>query len=250
MWNPNLYDDRHAFVWKMGADVIELLDPKAGEHILDLGCGTGHLTSKIVESGATAIGIDSSAEMIAKAKSAYPDLVFEVQDARQLTEEDRFDAIFSNAVLHWIKEPEKVAQGIARSLKPGGRFVAEMGGYGNVATIVASLQAASKEMGLGDVQTPWYFPTVGQYASLLEGEGLAVSYAVLFDRPSPLKGEEGLRKWVEGFGSHFLMKVLPEQRSYFLERVEHYARPKLYRDEHWIGDYRRLRVVAHSTKGV
>ncbi len=248
MWNPKLYDDRHDFVWKHGADVVELLVPKADEAILDLGCGTGHLTAQIAASGANVVGIDSSAEMIAKARATYPDLAFEVQDARQLTDENRFDGVFSNAVLHWIKEPEKVAQGIARALKPGGRFVAEMGGFGNVAAIVASLQAASMEMGFGEVQTPWYFPTIGQYASLLEQSGLAVSDAILFDRPSPLKGEEGLRKWVEGFGSHFLMKVPDDQRSDFLERVEDHARPKLYRDGHWNGDYRRLRIVAHSTK--
>src|ERR1700678_622991 len=168
MWNAKLYDAKHSFVWKHGADLIEVLAPQPGEGVLDLGCGTGRLTAQIAAAGALVRGIDSSPQMIEEARRAFPDLHFEVQDARHLAYTDQFEAVFSNAVLHWIVEAEPVVQGIARSLKRGGRFVAEFGGKGNVAVIVAALRNALEQMGLGAVEAPWFFPSVGEYAPLLE----------------------------------------------------------------------------------
>ena len=118
-WDAKLYDAKHDFVWKYGSDVVSLLDPKAGERILDLGCGTGHLTAQIAESGALVTGVDRSAEMVAAARSAYPNLKFEVADARNLNFREEFDAVFSNATLHWIHEPERVLQGVWKALRPG-----------------------------------------------------------------------------------------------------------------------------------
>src|ERR1700739_4422514 len=132
VWDAKLYDAKHDFVWKYGSDLVSLLDPRAAERILDLGCGTGHLAARIAESGAEVTGVDQSAEMVAAARVAYPNLKFEVADARQLSFRDEFDAVFSHATLHWIHEAEPVLQGIQRALRPGARFVAELGGKGNI----------------------------------------------------------------------------------------------------------------------
>ena len=140
MWDAKLYDDKHSFVWKHGASLVELLSPKPGESVLDLGCGTGHLTAQIAEAVASVLGIDSSPQMIDEARRIFPDVRFEVQDARSLPYTEQFDAVFSNAALHWIKEAEQVVQGVSRALKPGGRFVAEFGGKGNVQAILAAVR--------------------------------------------------------------------------------------------------------------
>ena len=244
MWNPKLYDDRHAFVWRHGAALIDLLAPRPGEVVLDLGCGTGHLTAQIADAGASVLGVDSSAEMIAEARQAYPALAFEVGDARHLILDGRFDAVFSNAVLHWVTEPDLAAAGIARALKPGGRFVAEFGGRGNVQAIMTALHTAVEQVVGEAVGSPWYYPSVGEYAGLLERHGLEVTSATLFERPTPLDGPDGLRRWVEMFGGAFLAHIPSERRGEFLALVEDAARPHQYRDGGWVADYRRLRVVA------
>lgn len=244
MWNPRLYDDRHAFVWRYGAALIDLLASQPGEVVLDLGCGTGHLTARIAEAGVTVLGVDSSAEMIAEAQRTYPALAFEVADARHLTYDARFDAVFSNAVLHWVADADLAAAGVARALKPGGRFVAEFGGRGNVRAIMTALDVAVEKTIGEAVGSPWYYPSVGEYATVLERHGLEVTQAALFDRPTPLDGPDGLRRWVEMFCGSFLARIPPGRRDEFLARVEDAARPHLYRDGGWVADYRRLRVVA------
>lgn len=244
-WNPKLYDDRHAFVWRHGAALVELLAPQPGEHILDLGCGTGHLTAQIAAAGATVLGIDSSPEMVAEARRAHPDLRFEVGDARSLNFVSAFDAVFSNAALHWVKEADAVAVGVARALKPGGRFVAEFGGKGNVRVIEAALADGLATVGVEPVASPWYFPSVAEYAGVLERAGLEVTFALLFDRPTSLEGgEDGLRAWVEMFGGYYLAQVPAERREKYLRRIEDEVRAALFRDGGWVADYRRLRVVA------
>ncbi len=243
-WDAGLYDDRHSFVWKHGATLVDLLAPQAGERILDLGCGTGHLTARIAEAGAQVVGIDSSAEMIAEARRGFPGLCFEVADARDFDLGEPFDAVFSNAVLHWVKPPERAVACIKRSLAPGGRFVAELGGRGNVAVIAAALEAAAGETSIGAWEPPWYFPSIGEYAALLESNGLEVTHAVLFDRPTPLDGDDGLRSWVTIFARDLVERIPPDGREAFLRRVEDAARASLHRDGGWIADYRRLRVVA------
>jgi trans-aconitate methyltransferase len=245
-WDAALYDDKHSFVWKHGAALIELLAPRAGERVLDLGCGTGHLTARIAETGAEVIGIDSSPEMIEEAKRFYPGLTFGVVDARDFRFDEPFDAVFSNAVLHWVKPPEQAVACVRRALKPGGRFVAEFGGWGNVSTIVWALSAAARAIGLGAWEHPWYYPTIGEYASPLEREGLEVTHAFLFDRPTPLEGEDGLRHWAEMFARDLVDRVPREDRERFFRTFEEAARPTLYRDGTWSADYRRLRVVARS----
>jgi trans-aconitate 2-methyltransferase len=243
-WDAGLYDRSHSFVWKHGESLLELLAPKAGERILDLGCGTGHLTAKIAEQGAHVVGIDMAVSMIDEARRSYSHIHFEVGDARSFRLAEPVDAVFSNAVLHWVKEPRRAIECLVRALKPGGRFVAEFGGKGNVQAIVAALVSVCAKTGSGPFESPWYYPGIGEYATLLEQAGLEVSYAVLFDRPTPLEGEGGLRHWVEMFANDVLARVAAGQREAFLQQVEEELRPILYRDGTWIADYRRLRVVA------
>ena len=246
-WDAQLYDGRHAFVWKLGASLVELLAPKPGETILDLGCGTGHLTAEIAATGANVVGSDRSPQMIEKARQTYPNLHFEVADARALKDSACFDAVFSNAVLHWIKQPELVVRGIARALKPGGRFVAEFGARGNISTIQSAMIKALAELGHEPVDSPWYYPSIAEYAQLLEDSGLETTFATLFDRPTPLQGRDGMRDWIKMFGGTYLSQVPAEQQEAFFSRVEADLQLALFGEETWIADYRRLRVVANKT---
>jgi trans-aconitate methyltransferase len=243
-WDATRYDHEHSYVWKYGASLLELLAPQPGERILDLGCGTGHLTAQIAEVGASLVGIDKSASMVAEARRNYPQLRFEVADARTFSFAEPFDAVFSNAALHWIKEPERVITCVREALKPGGRFVAEFGGKGNVQEIVAALTEAALAITGATLEPPWYFPGIAEYATLLERGHLEVTFATLFDRPTPLEGEGAMRRWVEMFAADPLSQMGPEKRDAFLGHVEGRLRPVLFRNETWFADYRRLRVVA------
>lgn len=144
-WNPSLYDDKHSFVSAFGDSLVKVLAPKKGEKILDVGCGTGDLACQMADAGAKVVGIDSSEKMIAKAKEKYLHLSFYVKDVTQLDFHNEFDAVFSNAVLHWVRQPEKALTNIYNSLKKGGRFVAEFGGKGNVQTISQAIDTQIKK---------------------------------------------------------------------------------------------------------
>lgn len=248
VWDASHYDERHAYVWHHGAALLDLLAARTGETILDLGCGTGHLTAQIAATGATVLGMDRSPEMIAQARASYPAVNFEVGDACQLMFANSFDAVFSNAVLHWIKEPERVLAGVAAALRPGGRFVAEFGGHGNVRSVVTASLEILAALGHAEVQSPWYFPTVGAYSTLLESHGFEVSFATLFDRPTPVVGENGLRDWMHMFGGPFVQTLHPDQQETFLQRLEDQLLPRLFRDGAWVMDYRRLRIVARKMR--
>ena len=243
-WDADLYDDRHAFVWRHGASLVELLDPKSGERILDLGCGTGHLTAMIAESRATIVGLDHSTEMLAQARAAYPAIEFVQADARDFAFAEPFDAVFSNAVLHWVRPPEAAIRCVHDALRIGGRFVAELGGRGNVRRIEAAMHTAADRLHLRVDGPHWYFPGVAEYAGLLEAAGLEVRFAVLFDRPTPLQGEEGMRDWVKMFGRGVLESVPEGRWEEFLRTAEEAARPELYGEAGWFADYRRLRITA------
>lgn len=247
-WNAGLYDEKHSFVWKMAAGLLELLDSKPGERILDIGCGTGHLTAQIAATGAYVIGIDCSAEMIRQARVAHPSLQFEVADARDLAFARPFDAVFSNAALHWIREPERVVAAISSTLCPGGRFVAEFGGKGNIAALMTAFDRAWKNLHLPEpLPNPWYYPSLAEYAGLLERRGLEVTYGTLFDRPTTLEdGERGLRNWLDMFGGTVGEKLSVRMQERLKREVENEARGDLFRAGHWVMDYRRLRVVARK----
>ncbi|MDQ6704387.1 MAG: methyltransferase domain-containing protein [Acidobacteriota bacterium] len=239
VWDVERYEARHSYVWEYGSGLIELLRPQPGERILDVGCGTGTLTAGIAESGAAAVGLDSDPGMIAQARINFPQLRFHLANAGDFTFPEPFDAVFSNAALHWIREPEPAIACIARAIKPSGRFVVEFGGKGNVQAIVDAIFEA-----IPAAKSPWYFPSIGEYAPLLERHGFEVAHARLFDRPTPLDGEDGMRDWLRMFGASFFDGAPMEDRERLLRAVEALLRPKLLHDGRWIVDYKRLRVVA------
>jgi trans-aconitate methyltransferase len=243
-WDSALYDDRHSFVWQAGASLVELLNPQPGERILDLGCGTGHLTSKIAETGAIVVGMDSSPSMIAQARQNFPSQRFVLADARDFQFEELFDAVFSNAALHWVPEAESVVRCVKAALRPGGRFVLEMGAKGNIESIRKTIEEVLKEAGCAP-KFPWYFPSTGEYSSLLEKHGFEVRTAFTFDRPTKLEHpERGLREWLEMFAESSFESVPAGERAVLTRTIEDRLRPTLYKDGAWWADYRRLRIVA------
>jgi len=246
-WNAAQYDAKHAFVYEKAKGLVELLAPKTGERILDLGCGTGALTAEIAGRGAEILGVDRSEEMISQARRKFPALKFEVLDARQLRFNAEFDAVFSNAVLHWIPEQEQVIAGVTQALKPGGRFVAEFGGKGNVQRMVEGFRRAFSALGMRepDGVSPWFYPSIAEYAGLLERHGLEVREASLFERPTVLEeGERGLENWIRLFRKTFLEKMGEESAQRWIQEVERQCTGELFKDGSWELDYRRLRIAA------
>lgn len=242
-WNPHLYDEHHSFVSQYGQAVLDLLAPKQGEIILDLGCGTGDLTHQISRRGAKVIGVDNSESMIAAARQKYPDLTFKLADAVQLDLDVQCHAVFSNAVLHWIKQPVAVLERVYKILLPGGRFVAEFGGKGNVYLIQREIERTLQQAGYA-VQSPWYFPSIGEHASLMEQVGLRVVYAIHFDRFTPLEdGALGLVHWLDMFAQAYFKEVPQTRRGELYRQIEERLRAKLFRNGRWHADYKRIRVM-------
>ena len=245
-WNPGLYQSNHSFVWEYGRDLIGLLAPQSGERILDVGCGTGQLSAEIAHLGADVTAIDKSEAMVAQARNNFPDVRFHVQDVSSLPFVEEFDGVFSNAALHWVTRADEAAAAMSHALKPGGRIVAEFGGRGNIRALLEALRLALKSQRGAEPEhlNPWYFPSVGEYASLLERHGLEVTFAILFDRWTTLEGgSQGLAKWFAMFGSPLAEEL---RQPGFVDLVEWFAAPNLLRGGVWSADYRRLRVVARK----
>lgn len=244
-WNAKLYDGSHSFVSQFGKDLIEILAPEKEEDILDIGCGTGDLTNTISTYESNVRGIDKSENMIVQATEKYPHIDFKVEDVLKLEYEHEFDAVFSNATLHWVKEPEKALQCIHRSLKPGGRFVAEFGGKGNVQIIIAEIIHQLKMEGIdtSPEQFPWYFPSIGEYSSVMEQIGFKVVFAQLFDRPTPLTGKNGLKNWIEMFAGTMFKDQSEATKEQVIKGAENNLRNSLFMNGNWIADYKRIRVV-------
>lgn len=246
-WNPSLYTQKHSFVFRYGEELLSLLNPQPQERILDVGCGTGQLTNMIASAGAKVVGIDSSARMIETARAAYPDVEFHIADARNFSFAEPFDAVFSNAALHWVVEAEQVASCIAAALKPRGRFVAELGGKGNIGQIQNAVQEAFRELAGVTVEHGRYYPSIGEYAAVLEKSGLTVKSALLFDRPTKLEdGEKGLRNWIETFDAGILQNFSETVKRQMLQRVEAKLRGTLFQNGSWFADYKRLRIIAYK----
>lgn len=242
-WIADRYARNARFVADLGAPVVELLAPTAGERILDLGCGDGVLTKRVAELGVDIVGVDAAPELVAAARKLGLDA--RLVDGHDLAFEDEFDAVFSNAAMHWMLKPDKVIAGVARALKPGGRFVAEMGGAGNVAAITTALLAVLARHGHdGVARIPWYFPSVGEYAEKLEAHGFAVDEITLIPRPTPLPTD--MRAWLETFAENFVTALPESERGAALDEVVELLRPSLCdRRGHWTADYVRLRFRAH-----
>lgn len=246
-WNVDLYNEKHGFVHQYGSQLVDLLNPKSGEYILDLGCGSGQLTKKISESSSHVIGIDSSEEMIKASQKLFPDIEFHHMGAESFAFEQSFDAIFSNAVLHWVKNQRAATSNMFHHLKHGGRLVVEFGGYGNVATIIKALQSSLIGHGfqVNASLERWYFPTISNYTSLLEDVGFEVVFAQLYDRPTLLESKDnGIRDWIEMFGSHFFDGIPQEDKITILAEVQNRVKSKCFKDGQWYADYKRIRVVA------
>jgi trans-aconitate methyltransferase len=241
-WNSSRYEKNARFVSDLGEPLVDLLNPQPGERILDLACGDGVLTEKIIAKGAEVVGVDGSADMVAAAQKRGVDA--RVVDAYHLDFAPEFDAVFSNAALHWMKrDPDAVIQGVRRALKPNGRFVAEMGGHGNVAAITVALCATIEKYGAnGEAMIPWYFPSADEYRERLNRAGFRTEYIELIPRPTPLPTV--MRGWLETFVIPFTNSLPQEARADLLDESTERLRPVLCDTSgHWTADYVRLRFL-------
>jgi trans-aconitate methyltransferase len=245
-WDPDSYARNARFVSDLGAPVLELLAPRAGERILDLGCGDGVLTAKLAAMGCRVGGVDASSAQVEATKKLG--LEAHVMDGECLTFANEFDAVFSNAALHWMRNPDSVIAGVLRALRPGGRFVAEMGGYGCVETIKHALIQALERWGInGQTANPWYFPTVEDYSARLLDGGFQITCIALIPRPTPLPGD--VTAWLETFAQNFTATLAAAERPAYLSEVQEELRPKLCdATGQWTADYVRLRFAAKKSK--
>jgi len=244
-WSSEGYARNARFVTDLGTPVLELLAPRPGEHILDVGCGDGVLTKKIADLGCSVIGVDSSADFVASARKLGLTVV--QKSASDMDFDQRFNAVFSNAALHWMKDADTVIGRVARALLPNGRFVAEMGGHGCVNTLLSALIKELDRRGYdGLAANPWYFPTVEDYGKRLSAVGFDVRYIALIPRLTPLPGD--VMGWLTTFCGSFTA-VLPERdRADYLECVRERIKPHLCdATGKWTADYVRLRFAAHRT---
>lgn len=244
-WNALTYDQNARFVSDLGMPVVELLAPKTGERILDLGCGDGVLSAKLQSLGCTVVGIDPSEDFVQAAIENGVNAL--LGDARRLEYHEEFDAVFSNAVLHWIPESQRVADGVFRSLKPSGRFVGEFGGHGNIAAIMTSLVATLRRRGIAmEMNLGWYYPTVAEYKTVLERAGFDVDTIQLIPRPTALP--TGMLGWLRTFRGSYLKDKLGDQAEEALNEIVENLRFALCDSAgNWTADYVRLRFCARKT---
>jgi SAM-dependent methyltransferase len=241
-WDPQTYARHARFVSDLAGPVVELLAPRAGERILDLGCGDGVLTAKLAAIGCDMVGVDGSPAQVEATRALGLDA--RLMDGERLELDAGFDAVFSNAALHWMRRPGAVIDGVFRALKPGGRFVAEMGGYGCVAQIEAAIGGALARRGIDAAAlNPWYFPTLEDYCARLGAGGFFVEYAALIPRPTALPGDLGA--WLTNFAQSFTAILPSSERSVFIAEVQSVLRPRLCDGQgQWWADYVRLRFKA------
>jgi SAM-dependent methyltransferase len=245
-WNAAQYAQRGRFVADLAGGVFALLAPRPGERILDVGCGDGVLTAKIAASGAQVVGVDASASMIEAAQALGLDA--RVANAEALPFESEFEAVFSNAALHWVRNQDAMLAGVYRALKPGGRFVAEMGGHGNIAAIRVALAAVLRQWGLDAyAMDNNFFPSDTQYRAWLEAAGFIVEEIALIPRPTTLP-DSGMRGWLETFRRGLLEQLPAERREQTIEEAVALLKPALYTEEGgWVADYVRLRFHARKS---
>jgi SAM-dependent methyltransferase len=240
-WDPESYARNARFVAELGAPVVELLDPRPGERILDLGCGDGFLSERLAQ-GSAVVGTDQSQPQLVAARARGIDSV--VCRGERLAFAPVFDAVFSNAALHWMKDAAAVIREVRGVLRPGGRFVGELGGAGCVAAVRGALGHALARRGLDAAALdPWFFPSDQRYARLLADGGFEVESIALFPRPTPLPGD--VSGWLETFAEAFLGPLAPAERAAAIEEVRAELRPRLFDPQRgWVVDYVRLRFRA------
>ena len=242
-WNAERYARHAAFVAELGAPLVDLLDPRPGMQVLDLGCGDGRLAERIAACGADVVGVDTSEELVAAARARGVDA--RIMDGQALAFDHQFHAVISNAALHWMPRSDDVIDGVHRALKPGGRFIAETGSAGNVAQVIAALKAALARRGRdADAANPWYFPTLDAYRRRLEAKGFVVDEIAAFARPTPIDSQ--LADWLDTFGESFLNLVAANERPALKADVAEALRETLTDQRgRWTIDYVRLRFAAH-----
>lgn len=245
VWDPTLYATHAAFVPALGSAVLDLLDPRPGEAILDIGCGDGALTGRIVAAGAAVVGIDGDAAMVGAAVDRGLDA--RLMDARAMTFDTAFDAVFSNAALHWVGQPAVVSAGVVRALKPGGRYVGEFGGHGNIAAIRVAIRSvlATRGYRVEPMETS-YYPTGEAFRAVLETAGFVVDTCEIIPRPTLLPS--GMTAWLNTFrGGFFDSAGVPaDKRAQVIEDVRAMLRPVLADyGGNWVADYVRIRFHAH-----
>ncbi len=240
-WNPTSYNKHTAFVSQLALPVVDLLEPKKGKKILDVGCGEGTLAVEIERRGAKVIGVDMSAEMIEQCQSKGIEAY--VGSVTDLPYNEAFDSVFSNAMLHWVKDARSAVQNIAKVLKRGGRFVCEFGGEGNAYTLVSAMQEVfEKHPKFGEFDNPWYFPSVEEYTTLLESEGFKVEYMEIIPRPTPM---DDISNWLDIFANGVTKHLSQEQFEVFKKECREVLKERIYsQEEGWMLDYKRLRVRA------
>jgi trans-aconitate methyltransferase len=250
-WDAAAYDEEFGFVTSYGDDVLALLSPQPGERVLDLGCGTGKHAEQIARAGSIVVGVDADETMLAKARADHPGVAFVAADATAFSMADLltdrpFDACFSNAALHWMQPQDAALRNVRSVLVPAGRFVAEMGGAGNIAALDASLHAALRDVRVPDVPiVDNYFPTIGEQAGRLEAAGFRVEYMAWFRRPTPLDAETTAADWTRHFRAPTWTAVPASQHDQLAEAVNRHAMDRgLLTSTGWIADYCRLRFVA------
>lgn len=246
-WDSKLYNIKHSFVYDYGKSLIKLLDPKPNERILDLGCGTAVLTKQISDIAKNIVGIDNSMDMVLSAKQQFPELTIYQKDATDFDFDEPFDAIFSNATLHWVINYKSCINSMYRNLKPNGRIVVEFGGKGNVQQIIKCLRKQLIKHNYLEQSKlkQWYFPSIGDYSHALEKVGFRVTFAQHYDRLTELhETDNGIKDWIEMFGKNFFKNVKEEHRLEILEKVQEELRTELYKSRKWFADYKRIRIVA------
>jgi SAM-dependent methyltransferase len=241
------YATNARFVADLAGDVFSMLAPKRREHIMDLGCGDGVLTKQILDSGATVVGVDLNAEFVQSTRRLGIESIHaDAQQALPTSRNGTFDAVFSNAALHWMRDdPDAVIRSVHCMLKPGGRFVAECGGHLNVSSIVVAFSTVLSARGY-PATCPWYFPSDVQYAARLQAGGFVVKSIGLIPRPTVLPA--GMVGWLTTFGDAFLASVPDNEKAIIIKDVLGLLQPVLFDESTgvWTADYVRLRFEAHS----
>ena len=245
-WDADKYTADFSFVHQYGNNVMELIDADKGSSVLDLGCGNGALTKKLQKKGYAVKGLDASKELLDIARKNYPDIEFIQGDAIDFVLSESVNVVFSNAVFHWINQEQQqdMLKCVYNALKKNGQFVFEFGGYGNNQQIHGVLAKVFSEYGYY-YEMPFYFPTISEYAALLENTGFRVKYAILFDRPTELKGESGLKDWVKMFvKAPFGIVESEQEKETIINKAIEVLQNDLFIGGKWYADYVRIRMRA------